>query len=141
MPVNNPNPDQRGLKRFQKGQSGNPAGRPPILADIREKARAHAAEAFQALLDVAMDTKAPPSARVSAASEILSRGYGKPTASVDVAITATANLHLQALRSLADMGRQSQTIDAISQEKRALQVAEVALCDAIPDGRIPKWDG
>lgn len=59
------------------------AGRKPgkvsrAKRDIAEKARQHADAALQTLVDVAQDVEAPHSARVSAASAILDRGYGKP---------------------------------------------------------------
>ena len=34
-------------KPFQKGKSGNPGGRPRVVAEVRELARAHTAEAIQ----------------------------------------------------------------------------------------------
>ena len=60
---------------------------------------------------VMLDAKAPPAARISAATTLLDRGYGKPTQTVDVtSITATLDLsklsdaelaQLEALVSLA----------------------------------------
>ena len=35
---------------FQKGQSGNPGGRPKIMAEVREAARAHTKAAIDALV-------------------------------------------------------------------------------------------
>ncbi len=62
-------------KGFQKGVSGNPGGRPPIVKDIQELARKHTPEAMQALLEALKD----PRQKVSAACAILDRGYGRPT--------------------------------------------------------------
>ncbi|MGB6440326.1 MAG: DUF5681 domain-containing protein [Methyloceanibacter sp.] len=37
-------------KPFKKGQSGNPGGRPKIVAEVKELARAHTGEAIQTLV-------------------------------------------------------------------------------------------
>jgi Family of unknown function (DUF5681) len=65
-------------KPFKKGQSGNPGGRPKVVAEVRELAREHTAEAVQTLVSIKTNTKAAPAARVSAANALLDRGYGKP---------------------------------------------------------------
>ena len=65
-------------KPFKKGQSGNPGGRPKIVAEVKELARAHTAEAIQTLVSIMNDRKSAPAARVSAANALLDRGYGKP---------------------------------------------------------------
>jgi len=65
-------------KPFQKGQSGNPGGRPKAVAKVQELARAHTSDAVQTLVSIMTNTKAAPAARVSAAKALLDRGYGKP---------------------------------------------------------------
>jgi hypothetical protein len=66
-----------GNPNWQKGVSGNPGGRPKGKV-LGELARAHTEEAIRVLVEVMNNKKASPSARVSAASAILDRGYGKP---------------------------------------------------------------
>src|SRR4051794_38353412 len=68
---------------FKKGVSGNPGGRPKIMAPIRDLARAHSAAAIEALASIEQDIDAPPAARVAAATALLDRAYGKPTAHVE----------------------------------------------------------
>src|SRR5262245_4531067 len=66
-------------KPFQKGQSGNPGGRPKEIAEVKKLAREHMTEAIDALVSIMNNTKASDAARVSAANALLDRGYGKTT--------------------------------------------------------------
>lgn len=71
-------PPQLHGKCWQKGTSGNPAGRPPIIRELRDLARAHTEAAIVALAEVMNDREAAPAARVMAATAILDRGFGRP---------------------------------------------------------------
>lgn len=65
--------------RFAKGYSGNPAGRPRVVAEVREAAKAHSENAIATLAEIMTDPGQPAGARVAAANAILDRAWGKPT--------------------------------------------------------------
>jgi hypothetical protein len=73
-------------KPFQKGQSGNPGGRPKEIAEVKELAREHMPAAIEALVSIMNNIKASDAARVSAATALLDRGYGKPQQHIDAEI-------------------------------------------------------
>jgi Family of unknown function (DUF5681) len=81
-------------KPFKKGQSGNPGGRPKVVAEIKELARKHTGKAIETLVSIMANPKAAPAARVSAANALLDRGYGRPAQHItgDVAASYVARL-------------------------------------------------
>ena len=68
---------------FQKGQSGNPSGRPKTDSPLRVLARAHTQEALDTLVSLMRSAEAE-AVRERAAEALLDRGWGKPQQSVDV---------------------------------------------------------
>jgi hypothetical protein len=68
---------------FKPGQSGNPNGRPKVLADVQNAAREHSSEAIETLAQIMRNPRAPATARIAAASALLDRGYGRPLQTVD----------------------------------------------------------
>src|SRR5262245_47903001 len=65
-------------RRFSKGTSGNPTGRPKADQTITGLARAHCPRAIEVLAELMNDPKATASARALAAEKLLDRGYGRP---------------------------------------------------------------
>jgi hypothetical protein len=57
------------------------------LADIKGLAKEASEAAIETLKSVMSDPKAPPAARVGAATAILDRGYGKPTQTIDANVS------------------------------------------------------
>lgn len=54
--------------------------------DIRSLARSHTVTALRVLAGIMEQGDAPPAARVSAATALLDRGWGKPSQTVDMTV-------------------------------------------------------
>ena len=63
---------------LKKARAGNPGGRPKVVAEVRDLARAHTGKAVQTLVSIMTTPKSAPAVRVSDANALLDRGYGKP---------------------------------------------------------------
>lgn len=96
------------MAQWAKGRSGNPHGRPQRrTADgkaLAELARAYSEEALAALVEVMRNGEAPAGARISAATAILDRGWGRPIASHEATganggPASLARLHSEAKRA------------------------------------------
>ena len=71
------------MARFKPGQSGNPGGRPKVVAEVQELARQHAPAAIAELGRLALKAR-NETTRVAAIRELLDRGYGKPRLGVEL---------------------------------------------------------
>jgi hypothetical protein len=71
-----------GKTKWQKGQSGNPGGRPREVADIKELCRKFSRKAVDALVECLESSQ--ERTRVAAAEALLDRGYGRPVQGLEV---------------------------------------------------------
>jgi hypothetical protein len=78
---------------FKPGASGNPGGRPKtpatiearrIQVDAKALARECAPDAVSTLKTIMLNERAPHATRISAATAILDRGFGKPRQEVEI---------------------------------------------------------
>jgi hypothetical protein len=67
--------------KFQKGQSGNPGGRPKEDNEVKRLARQQSKAAIRRLTFWMKSDN--PKASVSAAQALLDRGYGKPAQAIE----------------------------------------------------------
>jgi len=82
-------PTRRLNGTFAPGHSGNPTGRPAVVAEITELARAHTADAIATLVAICRNG-ASESARVAAANALLDRGYGRPPQAIEHQVQPSA---------------------------------------------------
>lgn len=92
----NPNPTHK----FPQGNTGNPKGRPKEIKELKALAREHTKLALDVLVEIAGDTTAQHGARVTAASAILDRGYGKPTQHIEANVSVLDQLSTDDLATL-----------------------------------------
>ena len=73
----NPKGNPQNLRpAWKKGESGNPKGKPPTPAELRQKAQCYSVESLERLVSWMQSDN--PKASVTAADKILERGFGKP---------------------------------------------------------------
>ena len=74
---------------FQPGQSGNPKGRPPLPAEVKEAMASWSLEAIQVLVNV-MQSSDNDAAKVKAATYILGPFVSKAPQQIDVDVQVTS---------------------------------------------------
>lgn len=96
--------------RFLPGQSGNPGGRPRLVAEVRELAREHAPAALMRLVELMQSDD--ERVAIVACREVLDRAYGRPVPMPPE--TPSALSHEQALDALAGAEAFTQRIAELS---------------------------
>lgn len=88
---------------FQKGQSGNPGGRPKKAFTVRKNAQKYSDEMLRILVDIARNAKSEDKDRIAAATKVLEWGIGKP-AVVDLEGETVADQRIEVvIPALADI--------------------------------------
>lgn len=67
---------------WKPGQSGNPSGRPRVVGHVRDLARKQTAKAIRTLTAIMDDSSARDTARVTAATALLDRAWGRPAQAI-----------------------------------------------------------
>ena len=71
-------------KPFQKGQSGNPSGRPKTPPEFTELAKSKSIPALMTLIDIMENMKNKPQDRIKSAEIVMAYGIGKPQQQIDL---------------------------------------------------------
>ena len=112
--------------RFSPGSSGNPAGRPVRLAELREAARRTALRDIEVLEQIRDDPKSPPSVRAAAADRLLQWGFGGPAANLgdgrapEPGFAGLRDEQLQALLGPVDEAEMGDVLDGEFEDSSAV---------------------
>jgi len=107
----------RSATTFEKGRSGNPAGRPELAEELRDRIRALSTDAVSVLEQALHDEDVR--VRLVAAQKLLDRGYGRPAQATDVTLTTkqdASQSHLAALIELARR-RAAEPVDLVERHR------------------------
>ena len=93
--------------RLLPGQrSINPKGRPPIIRDLKEAAKAHTRQALNTLVSVMNDPGAAQASRITAAVALLDRGWGRPQQNIEARVE-NVDIAKSAAQVLMDLSRRA----------------------------------
>ncbi len=88
-------------KGFKKGQSGNPSGRPKDVHKLASVARSYAPNAIDTIVEIMNDPNEHGQVRLTAASILLDRGFGKSLSQKDISVNVgVGDSYLDALREV-----------------------------------------
>lgn len=105
-------------RMWQPGQSGNPAGRPPIPSEVLETLKAASPKAARRLAELVDNPD--PSIALKAIDMLQNRIYGRPAQTLDAKIETTnvQQAHLQVLLQLQEKRDQvMKTIEGTAEDK------------------------
>lgn len=113
--------------RFTPGASGNPGGRTPIPAHIREALESHTEKAVAVLAELLSSDD--DRVRCMAANSLLDRCFGKPVAQLDAKVqgNTSAEAHLAALLEINRRTAEEQAAWAAEHAERTRQRKEMYL--------------
>ncbi|MGC5777586.1 DUF5681 domain-containing protein [Methylobacterium sp. NFXW15] len=120
-------PDACKARGFQKGRSGNPKGRPPIIREVQEMAKELTPALISNLFEIATNDKANASARVQASVALLDRGWGRPKQSVDVKVDHNASGLAAAIAAAQDRMR----VNSIPQQATDIIEGEIIATEPV----------
>lgn len=80
------------MASFQKGQTGNPHGRPVIPEELKTKLKDGFTEAVQFWFDTLRDKNAKFEYRNKSAENISNYGYGKPREAIDLDVSGKVDM-------------------------------------------------
>jgi len=111
--------------RFTPGASGNPGGRTPIPARIREALASHTEKAVAVLAELLSSDD--DRVRCMAANSLLDRCFGKPVAQLDAKVqgNTSADAHLAALLEINRRTAEEQAAWAAEHAERTRQRKEM----------------
>lgn len=88
--------------KFEKGQSGNPGGRPKVSEDVKTMLKAAAPEAVKLLTETMKDEKVKTDLRIRCAETIMDRVYGKAVQPIEGSVDNKVEIVLGGASKYAD---------------------------------------
>ena len=117
--------------RLLPGQrSINPKGRPPIIRDLKEAAKAHTRQALNTLVSVMNDPGAAQASRITAAVALLDRGWGRPQQNIEARVE-NVDIAKSAAQVLMDLSRRAK-----ESKLQDLKDKEAIIIDVTPQSSI-----